>query len=191
MPGKLNHSRSQLVSGLQQRCVLPPILFIVYMNWIDSHSWVEEGVTVGSYRINGLLFADDLVLLASSQQHLQHALGQFSAAHNWARMKIATKKQGIICLSRSRKKPKAVYAANEQQCTARGGEVQVPWGGTYEWRKAKRKDNTVLHELYRSVVTKWELSNTTKLSLFKLVFVPILTYGHESWVMTEKIISQV
>ena len=33
-----------------------------------SHSRVEECVTVGSCRINCLLFADDLVLLASSQQ---------------------------------------------------------------------------------------------------------------------------
>jgi len=47
------------------------------MNWIDSHSQVNEGVTVGSYRINRLLFADDLILLASSQQSLQHALDRF------------------------------------------------------------------------------------------------------------------
>ena len=40
--------------------------------------------------------------------------------------------------------------------------------------------NAVLRELYRSVVTKRELSNTAKLSVFKSVFVPILTYGHES-----------
>jgi len=26
---------------------------------------------------------------------------------------------------------------------------------------------------------KWELSNTAKLSLFKSVFVPVPTYGHE------------
>ena len=45
--------------------------------------------------------------------------------------------------------------------------------------------------LYHSVVTKWGVSNTTKLSVFKLVFILILTYGHESWVMTEKILSQV
>jgi len=45
-------------------------------------------------------------------------------------------------------------------------------------------------ELYRSVVTKRELSNTVKLSVLKLIFIPILTYGHESWVMTD-IISQV
>ena len=41
------------------------------------------------------------------------------------------------------------------------------------------------------VVTKRELSNPAKLSVFKSVFVPILTYGHESWFMTENISSQV
>jgi len=46
------------------------------MNWIDSYR-VDEGVTAGSCRINRLLFADDLVLLASSQQSLQHALDRF------------------------------------------------------------------------------------------------------------------
>ena len=51
------------------------------------------------------------------------------------------------------------------------------------------KDNAVLHEIYRSVVTKQE-SSTAKPSVFKSVFVTILTYDHESWVMTE-IISQV
>jgi len=53
------------------------------------------------------------------------------------------------------------------------------------------KANAVLREFYRSVVKKRELSNTAKLSVFKSVFVPILTYGHESWVMTERILTQV
>ena len=41
------------------------------------------------------------------------------------------------------------------------------------------KVNAALRELYCSVVAKRELSKTAKLSVFKLVFVPILTYGHE------------
>ena len=41
------------------------------------------------------------------------------------------------------------------------------------------------------VVTKRKLSKKAKLSIFKAVFVPILTYGHESWVMTERMKSQV
>jgi len=51
--------------------------------------------------------------------------------------------------------------------------------------------NAVLRELYHSVVTKRELSNTTKLSVFNSVFVPILTYGPESWIMAERILAQV
>ena len=34
---------------------------------------------------------------------------------------------------------------------------------------------------------KRELSTTTKLSIFIRLLVPILTYGYESWVMTEKV----
>jgi len=53
------------------------------------------------------------------------------------------------------------------------------------------KANAVLRELYRSVATKRELSNAAKLSVFKSIFVPILTYGHVSWVMTKRILIQV
>jgi len=56
---------------------------------------------------------------------------------------------------------------------------------------AKLTHRVVLHELYRSVFTKWEFSNTAKLSVFKSVISPILTYSHESWVMTERILSEV
>ena len=53
------------------------------------------------------------------------------------------------------------------------------------------KANAVLRELDCSAVTKRELSETTKLSVFKSIFVPILTCGHESWVTTERMLTQV
>ena len=59
-------------------------------------------------------------------------------------------------------------------------------GGIYELRKVGRgggwiaKANAVLHELYRLVVPKREVSNTAKLSVFKSAFVPILTNDPES-----------
>jgi len=40
--------------------------------------------------------------------------------------------------------------------------------------------NAVLRVVYSSLVTKPELSNTANLSVFKSVFVPIFTYGHDS-----------
>ena len=48
-----------------------------------------------------------------------------------------------------------------------------------------------MRALHYSVVMKRELSKKAKLSIFKAVVVPIFTYGHESWVMTERMRSQV
>ena len=49
----------------------------------------------------------------------------------------------------------------------------------------------VLHSLYHTVVTKRELSRKAKLSIYRSIFVPTLTYGHEGWVMTERTRSRV
>ena len=48
-----------------------------------------------------------------------------------------------------------------------------------------------MRALHYSVVMKRELSKKAKLSILNEVFVPILAYDHESWVMTEKMRSQV
>ena len=53
------------------------------------------------------------------------------------------------------------------------------------------KASAVMRALHYSVVMKQELSKKAKLSIFKTVFVAILTYGHESWAMTERLRSQV
>ena len=38
---------------------------------------------------------------------------------------------------------------------------------------------------------KRELSRKAKLSIYRSIYVPTLTYGHELWVMTERIRSQI
>ena len=42
----------------------------------------------------------------------------------------------------------------------------------------------------RSVVLKRELLRKARLSVFKSMFFPIFTYGHESWIMTKRVQSQ-
>jgi len=88
-------------------------------------------------------------------------------------------------------KTKAVYATHERNTLHQMEKfkyIGVAFTSDGRWSEEVDgwidKPNAVLHELYRSVVTKWERSNTAKLSRFISVFVPILTYGHESWVMT-------
>ncbi|KAI3371640.1 hypothetical protein L3Q82_023595, partial [Scortum barcoo] len=88
--------------GLRQGCPLSPVLFIIFMDRISRRSQGPEGVRFGNHRISSLLFADDVVLMASSGQDLQHVLGRFAAECEAAGMRISTSKSEAMVLDRKR-----------------------------------------------------------------------------------------
>ena len=176
--------------GLRQGCVLSPLLFIVYMNWIDKCSQADESATIGNCKISRLLFADDLVLLSSTESGLQHALNSFADACNTTGMKISSAKTEVLHLSR-----------NPDQCILQVNGATLKQVEKFKYlgvafkhdgRQDEELDtrigkaSVVMRALHYSVVMKRELSKKAKLPIFRAVFVPILTYGHESWVMTER-----
>ena len=120
----------------------------------------------------------------SSHQGLQHTFDRFSAACDQAGMKISTKMIEVLCLSRRPRQCIPLVSGNTLQQV----ETFKCLGMVFTSDGSRNKEidtrigraNAVLRELYFSVVTKRELSKTTKLSVFKSVFVPILTCGHES-----------
>ena len=90
----------QVGVGLRQGCALSPILFVIYMDRISRRSRGVEGLQVGDLKIASLLFADDVVLMASSAVDLQHSLDQFVAECEAAGMRISTSKSEAMVLSR-------------------------------------------------------------------------------------------
>jgi len=111
-------------------------------------------------------------------------------------MKINTKNTEVLCLSTNPRQCMRQVSGNTLQQVEKFKYLEVVF--TSDGRRSEEIDtrigkaNTFLRELYHSVAAKrQELSNTAKLSVFKSVFVPILTYGHGSWVMTKRILTQV
>ncbi|TWW77709.1 hypothetical protein D4764_12G0010990 [Takifugu flavidus] len=51
--------------------------------------------------------------------------------------------------------------------------------------------SAVMRALNRSVVVKKELSQKAKLSIYRSIWVPVLTYDHQRWVMTERTRSRI
>ncbi|KAK3533908.1 hypothetical protein QTP70_034895, partial [Hemibagrus guttatus] len=181
--------------GLRQGCPLSPVLFIVFMDRISRRSQGLEGIRFGDHRISSLIFADDVVLLASSGLDLQHALGCFAAECEVAGMRVSTSKSEAMVLDRKK------VACNLQL----GGEVlpqveEFKYLGvlfTSEGRMDREIDRrigaaaAVMRSMYRSVVVKKELSQKAKLSIYQSIYAPTLTYGHELWVMTERVRSRI
>ncbi|KAI3373890.1 hypothetical protein L3Q82_022459 [Scortum barcoo] len=149
-----------------------------------------EGVRFGNHRISSLLFADDVVLMASSGQDLQHVLERFAAECEAAGMRISTSKSEAMVLDRKR-------VACPLQV---GGEVlpqveEFKYLGvlfTSEGKMEREIDrrigaaSAVMRSVYRTVVVKKELSRKAKLSDLPVNLRSHLTYGHELWVMTER-----
>ena len=86
--------------GVRQGCPLSPILFVIFMDRISRRSRGEESVRFGDLRLASLLFADDVVLLATSDHDLQHALGRFAAECEVVGMRVSTSKSEAMVLCR-------------------------------------------------------------------------------------------
>ena len=84
------------------------------MSWMDKLCQTDECVTIGRCKISRLLFADDLILLASSQFGLQNAFNSFSAACDIAGMKISASKTEVLHLLK-----------NLVQCSSQVGGVSL------------------------------------------------------------------
>ena len=153
------------------------------MNWIDKCSQADECATIGNCKISPLLFADDLVLLSSTESGLQRALNSFADACNTAGMKISTAKSEVLHLSR-----------NPDQCVLQVNAATVKQMEKFKYlvvaftsdeRQNEALDtqigkaSAVMQALHYSVVMERELSKKAKLSIFKAIFVLILTYGHD------------
>ena len=171
--------------GLRQGCVLSPLLFIVYINWIDKCNQADECVTIGNCKISRQLFADELVLLSFTESGLQHALNSFVDACNIAiaGMKISTAKTEILHL-----------LTNPGQCVLQVNGAKLKQVEKFKYlgvaftsdgRQDEELDTridmarAIMRALLNLVVIKRELSKKAKLSIFKAVFVPILTFGND------------
>ncbi|KAJ0004745.1 hypothetical protein NQD34_010959 [Periophthalmus magnuspinnatus] len=72
------------------------------MDRISRHSQGPEGAWFGNHRISSLLFANDVVLMASSSQDLQQALGRFAAKCEVTGMKISSSKSKAMVPDRKK-----------------------------------------------------------------------------------------
>ena len=155
--------------GLRQGCPLSPILFIIFMDRISRCSQGVEGFRFGDLRIASLLFADDVVLLASSCRDLQLSLDRFAAECEAVGMKISTSKSESMVLSRKR-----------VECTLRVREEILPQVEEFKYLrilfgvmeqeidKQIAVASAVMWALYRYVEMKMELSQNAKLSIYWL-----------------------
>jgi len=126
---------------------------------ILRHSRVDEDVTVGNCRNYPLLVANDLMLLATSQQGRQNALDWSSAACIQVGTKINPKQTDVLCISRRPKQCILQVSDNIVFCSRWSLSTLILYGGIHELQRSEQRDwnpnsepNAVPRELCCSVV---------------------------------------
>ena len=67
----------QIEKGVHQGCVLSPCLFNLYAEYIMRNAGLEEtqaGIKIAERNINNLRYADDITLMAESEEELKSLL---------------------------------------------------------------------------------------------------------------------
>ena len=195
---RINGSKSdsfRVRVALRQGCVVSTPVHYFYGQDLPEKHHTRHCVTMGNARVESLRFADDIARVVSSGAGLQRALDRFVAECTMAGMQISTKKIEVMVLSRQKKqcavnvngtpldqvekfKYLGVEFSNEERLDC---EIDRRIGSASE----------ILRSLYRSVVTKKEVSRRRKMAIFNAVYRPALIYGDEQWRMTERIRSRI
>ena len=86
--------------GVRQGCNLSPLLFCLYISDLESYLEINSPghVTLENLKVQLLLFADDLVLLADSEQGLQNSMNRLDEFCNIWDMKINIQKTNVVIL---------------------------------------------------------------------------------------------
>lgn len=184
--------------GLRQGGSLSPLLFIIYMDEIIKKcTAVSKKVCVGHLQLQRVhisegAFADDVVLLAGNANELQHNINIWQITMTEMGMKINQNKTKVMVIGENAEDININVNMNEERIEQVKyfqylGTI-IDRSGTQEADINNRIEKT--QKLYYAMNTKFisnkEISKETKLKVFKTIYRPVLTFGCESWVLTER-----
>ena len=92
----------QIGKGVRQNCILSPVLFNFYAEYIMRNAGLEEtqaGIKIAGTNINNLRYADDITLIAESEEELTSLLMKVKEESEKAGLKLNIQKAKIMASS--------------------------------------------------------------------------------------------
>ena len=182
----------EVEQGVRQGCTHSPWLFNVFLDVIvkESRGGFKEGMRLGEENVDVLLFADDMVLVADSEESLRvnittldETLRKWEMKMNWEKTEVMKvgKERGHYCVEVGDRKLESVEVVKYLG-------VMISGDGRMEEEIRSRIGNAarVIGVLNEPVWKRKELSRRTKLRVYNAIVVPTLMYGSETWVLNKQ-----
>lgn len=173
--------------GVRQGDTLSPDLFKIFINdFPDIFDDSCGGVEMGTYHLNCLLYADDVILLSQNEAGLQSCINKLEKyCDDWC-LEVNLNKSKIMVFSKSGKlyNNDFFFKGNKLECVREYKYLGVTFciSGTFsvaskELYKKALKGIFKLKSVFGSIYPK----SSVALHIFDHTIKPILTYGSEIW----------
>ena len=175
--------------GVKQGCNLSPLLFSLYISDLESYleTNIAGKIALENLKIQLLLFADDLVLLADSEQGLQHSMNRLDEFCSTWDMQVNIQKTNVVIFNKSR---------NQSTPFFKIGEDTIKYSSNYKYLGITLTENgsnklaitTLANQTSKALFAL--MRGASKLSfpkpsllchLFDTLVKPVAEYGSEIW----------
>lgn len=172
--------------GVKQGCVLSPILFNLYGEYIMRkvlEDW-NEGVSIGGIKVSNLRFADDIALITPDMEKMRRLLKKLEDISKCYGLQINNGKTKLMVIDRKniiKEKHKTIpdYETVEKFVYL-GSLLESKGGSEGEIKRRIQLARSAMAKLTRiwkdSSVTK-----NTKIELVRTLIFSIFLYGAETW----------
>ena len=181
----------EYTKGVRQGCPLSPMLFNIYVNDLfeSMNNNNDSDIFLGNneYKINALMYADDLILLSESKEGLQKQIDKLENYCAKWRLQINSKKTKVMIFNRGNKMIKTTFHSknaileNVKTFKYLGFSISAnncSFIPTVE--DLSIKANRAVYALNNKIKLS-RLPTRLALKLFNSLISPILLYGSEVW----------
>lgn len=176
-----------IARGVRQGDPLSPKLFSAVLESIFRDlEWDNFGININGRQLNHLRFADDLVLITDNAKTLQQMLQQLAEASR------------VVGLTINRSKTKVMTNREEILIKVDNEDIEYVKNYTYLGQLLSFRDRTDI-EIESRVACAWKrywslkeifkskhFPMTAKKKVFNSCILPCLTYGCQTWALTQK-----
>jgi hypothetical protein len=178
----------QMELGIRQGDCLSPILFNLFINDIgEIFNDTTAPISIGTFKLNHLLYADDLVLVSKTKEGLQNCLNKLHDYVNKWNLEVNINKTNVVIFQKYGKKLKHdFYLGNSQiSCSNTYNYLGITFENNCTFKQAamdlKSKATKATFSLLSTLTSNNYMDIQLHLNLFDKIIKPISNYACEIW----------